>query len=246
MSRGKTIAILQSNYIPWKGYFDLIAAVDEFLIYDEVQFTKNDWRNRNKIVLGGKLHWLTIPVKTSGIFGAPINVIEVSNASWSDSHWQTLAQAYRRAPFFRQMAPAIEAAFQNAGQHPRLSEVNEALLRSLAGMLELNTPLLRADVVPRTTEDPTARLIEICRARGATRYLSGPAARNYLRDDLFNEAGIELLFADYSGYQVYDQDHDPFQHGVSILDTLFRCGPAARDHLKSRREPAAFMVSNAP
>ena len=93
MSGAKKIVILQSNYIPWKGYFDLMAAADEFLLFDEVQFTKNDWRNRNRIVLNGKLHWLTLPVKTAGTFGGAIDQIEVSNANWARVHWSTLKQA---------------------------------------------------------------------------------------------------------------------------------------------------------
>src|SRR5215467_1371033 len=105
MSR-KTIVILQSNYIPWKGYFDLMAAADEFLLFDEVQFTKNDWRNRNRIVLGGRLHWLTIPVRTAGRFGTAIERIEVSVKDWARKHWETLQQAYRGAPHFPFAAPS--------------------------------------------------------------------------------------------------------------------------------------------
>ena len=136
---GTSLVILQSNYIPWKGYFDLMSAADEFVIYDEVQFTKNDWRNRNRIVLNGKPHWLTIAAKTSGAFGLPIDRIEVANRDWSRMHFETLRQAYRKAPFFREMFPPLEIAFMRACELRLLSEVNELFLRSLAQLLGLET-----------------------------------------------------------------------------------------------------------
>jgi hypothetical protein len=242
MSDGKTIVILQSNYIPWKGYFDLMAAADEFLIFDEVQFTKNDWRNRNRIALNGKLHWLTLPVSTAGIFGEAIDRIEVSNANWARSHWDTLKQAYRRAPHYPAIAPRLEAAYRAAAPLTRLSQINEHFLKEIAGMLDLSTAILRADIVPRTTMDPTDRLVEICKSRGAKTYISGPAARNYLKTDAFNQAGVTLNYANYEDYPTYPQAFDPFEHGVSIIDTLMQCGHEARYQFKSLRDRSSFLL----
>jgi hypothetical protein len=238
---GKTVVILQSNYIPWKGYFDLMAVADEFLLFDEVQFTKNDWRNRNRIVLDGRLHWLTLPVRTAGRFGTAIEYINVSDPGWAKSHWDTLRQAYRQAPHFAFAAPALEEAYRTAAGFTRLSEINEHFLRSIATLLGVPTPILPAGIVPRTIEDPTGRLLEICRARGATAYVSGPAARAYLDVSAFHRAGIALYFADYSGYPTYQQGCEPFEHGVSIIDTLMGCGAGARQHLKAFRDPAALL-----
>jgi hypothetical protein len=240
MSR-KTIVILQSNYIPWKGYFDLIAIADEFLLFDEVQFTKNDWRNRNRIILDGRLRWLTLPVRTAGEFGVAIDRVEVSRADWAKAHWATLRQAYRHAPYYSSIAPVLEQAYASAAPLMHLSKINEYLLRSIAALLDLDTPIGRADIVPRTTSDATDRLLEICRARAATDYVSGPAARNYLRIAAFQDAGIALHFADYSGYQTYAQGHEPFEHGVSMIDTLKHCGTDARRHLKAISNRAAFL-----
>jgi hypothetical protein len=240
---GKSIVVLQSNYIPWKGYFDLMQAAHEFLIYDEVQFTKNDWRNRNRIVLDGRLRWLSIPVKTAGRFGLSIEKIEIADPTWGRAHWTTITQAYRRALCFNEVAGELADLYQAAEKLPRLTDVNELLLRGIADLLQINTPILRADIVPRGTDDPTARLVEICRARGATRYISGPAAKTYLNPAAFEEAGIELRFADYSGYIKYDQDLEPFTHGVSVLDLLFRFGPEARTYLKTSQKDVAFLVS---
>lgn len=241
MSGTKTIVILQSNYIPWKGYFDLMAAADEFLLFDEVQFTKNDWRNRNRIFLHGKLHWLTLPVKTAGVFGGAIDEIEVSNANWARAHWDTLRQAYCRAPYYSAIAPILEEAYLSTAPATRLSQINEQFLKAIAGMLDLKTAIRRADIVPRTTADPTDRLVEICKARGATTYISGPAARNYLRADAFTKAGIALHYANYSDYPTYPQDSASFEHGVSIIDTLMQCGHAAKYQLKSLQSRSTFL-----
>ena len=218
-------------------------AADEFLIYDEVQFTKNDWRNRNRIVLDGRLRWLSIPVKTAGRFGLSIEQIEIADPAWIQAHWATITQAYRRARCFDEVASPLADLYQTAGKLLRLTDINELLLRGIANLLQIDAAILRADIVPRGTDDPTARLIEICRARGATRYISGPAAKTYLNPAAFEQAGIELRFADYSGYIEYDQDLDPFTHGVSVLDLLFRFGSEARTYLKTSRKDVAFLVS---
>ena len=238
---GKTIVILQSNYIPWKGYFDLMACADEFLLFDEVQYTKNDWRNRNRIVLNGKLHWLTLPVRTAGSFGAAIHHVEVSKADWAKAHWDVVRQAYRNAPHFRSIAPTLEEDYRATGALTRLSSINEHFLRSIATQLGLGTTIMPASVVPRTTLDPTGRLVEICKARGATDYVSGPAARAYLNIAAFRDAGIAVHFANYDGYPAYEQGLAPFEHGVSMVDTLMRCGHDARRHLRSLERRAAFL-----
>jgi hypothetical protein len=239
--KGKAIVILQSNYLPWKGYFDLMAAADEFLLFDEVQFTKNDWRNRNRIVLGGRLHWLTLPVRTAGKLGAAIHDMEVAKAGWACSHWEKLRQAYRGTPFFSDIAPVLKNAYTYAPTNS-LSAINEHFLRTLMGLLRLDTAVLHASIVPRTTDEPSRRLIEICRARGATAYISGPAARKYLDVVAFHDAGIEVYYADYTGYPAYQQGCTPFEHGVSMVDTLMQCGVAARQHLKSLSQRPSFLV----
>lgn len=238
----KTIVILQSNYIPWKGYFDLMAAADEFLLFDEAQFTRRDWRNRNRIVINGAARWLTIPVASKGHYEAAIRDIEISEPGWAEKHWRSLSLAYGKAPHFSRCAPALEAAYARAGSLARLSEVNLLFLRLLADFLGVGTPLLDAAEIARKADTPTGRLVEICRARGATRYISGPAARAYIEEALFREAGVELRYADYSGYPVYDQAAGAFEHGVSAIDLLMRCGPEARAHLKSVRAPDGLLA----
>lgn len=241
MSAEKSIAILQSNYIPWKGYFDLIAAVDEFLIFDEVQFTRRDWRNRNKIVVQGAVKWLTIPVKTKGRYLEPIEEIETDGHDWAEQHWKTISHAYKRAAYFSEYQATLETTYHKAASLARLTEINELFLRTLVGLVDIATPLNRASTVPRSTEVPTDRLVEICVGRHATEYVSGPAARAYIDPAKFSAAGVSLRYADYSGYPIYEQHATAFEHGVSILDLLMRCGPAVRQHLKSPSDRGAFV-----
>lgn len=238
----KTIVILQSNYIPWKGYFDLMAGADEFLLFDEAQFTRRDWRNRNRIIINGEARWLTIPVASKGNYEAAVRDMEMSDPDWAQKHWRSIAVAYGKAPHFARYAPALEAAYAEAGARARLSDVNRLLLRLIADFLGVATPLLDAGDIPRAAETPTERLVEICLARGATRYVSGPAARAYIDDGLFRAASIELRYADYSGYPLYDQASRAFEHGVSAIDLLMRCGPAARTHLKAVSRPDGLLA----
>lgn len=237
----KTIAILQSNYLPWRGYFDIVAAVDEFLIFDEVQFTRRDWRNRNRIMVQGAPHWLTIAVKTKGKFDVPIKEVEVVDASWAEKHWRTIASAYGKAEYFARYCDALAQAYEQAARLPMLSAINELFLKLLMGFLDLPDRIGHTTSVSRRAETPTDRLVEICVARGADTYLSGPAARAYIEIDKFERAGVALRYADYSGYPAYDQKAPGFEPGVSMLDVLMRCGPAARTHLKSLADRDSFV-----
>jgi hypothetical protein len=241
MTKTKTIAILQSNYIPWKGYFDIIAAVDEFLIFDEVQFTRRDWRNRNRIIIDGAPHWLTIPVSSKGRFNAPIAEMEVSEAGWAEKHWRSIKHAYGKAPFFSLYGPVLEKLYEQAARLALLTEINELFLRRIATILELATEFQRTSQIPRQTDSPTGRLVEICTGRKATAYVSGPAARDYIQTAEFEAAGVALHYANYAGYPTYQQASGSFEHGVSIIDTLMRCGPQTREHLKSIQRPGGLL-----
>jgi hypothetical protein len=238
----KTIAILQSNYIPWKGYFDIIAAVDEFLIFDEAQFTRRDWRNRNKIIIDGKPHWLTIPVASKGRYLAPIAEIEVSEPGWAEKHWRSINYAYGKAAFFSLYGPILEKLYEQAAALPLLTDINELFLRRIATMLDLATRFERTSQIPRQADSPTARLVEICTARKTEVYVSGPAARDYIQTAEFQAAGIALHYADYSAYPTYQQASESFEHGVSIIDTLMHCGPQTRGHLKSVQRPGGLLI----
>ena len=225
----KRIAIVQSNYIPWKGYFDLIHAVDEFVLLDSVQYTRRDWRNRNRIKTPQGLQWLTIPVATKGRYLDAICNIEVSDPGWTERHWRSIAANYARAPHFRRLAPALEDLFLRCHE-TRLSGINRHFLAGLCTLLGIDTPLTWSSEYPMA-DGQTDRLVSICRAAGASIYLSGPSAAAYIEPEKFAAAGVALEYFSYDGYPEYDQLYPPFEHGVSIVDLLLAQGPDARRYM---------------
>ena len=227
----KRVAIVQSNYIPWKGYFDLIRASDDFVLYDEVQYTRRDWRNRNLVKTAAGPAWLTIPVVTKSRYHQRIRDVQVEDPSWAAAHWRRLAQEYRRAPHFAPVAARLAPVYEALAREPMLSRINRALLLEVCAMLGIATPVTTSEDYP-ADGDATGRLVDICRRAGATHYLSGPAARDYLRPELFADAGIVLEYADYSGYPEYPQAHGAFDHRVSVVDLLFNTGADAPRYLK--------------
>jgi hypothetical protein len=228
---GKRVAAIQSNYVPWKGYFDVVNAVDEFILLDEVQYTRRDWRNRNRIKGSQGGQWLTIPVSAKGRYHDRIDEMRVADPCWSERHWRTITHVYRRATCFDEVAPRLEAAYRSLDAE-RLSEVNRALIEVVNDLLGITTPL-RWSTEYETTDSRSARILELCVAAGADEYLSGPAARDYLDVDEFDRSGIRVLWCDYDGYPAYPQLAEPFEHGVSILDLLFNTGSRAREHMKT-------------
>jgi len=237
----KPVAIVQSNYVPWKGYFDLIDRVDEFILLDDVQFTRRDWRNRNRIKTPHGLLWLTVPVRSRGHFHQRIDEVEISESGWAQRHWQTLRHAYGRAPAFGAVAPALEALYEGCHQ-PLLTQVNEHLLRGLCDLLGIGTQISRGARMPAGT-DPTERLVTLCRQAGATEYLTGPASWAYLREEAFTDEGIAVKTMSYGPYPQYAQRHGPFEDRVSVLDVLVHEGADALSYVATRARLAGAAES---
>ena len=226
----KRVAILQSNYIPWKGYFDMIAAVDEFILYDDMQYTRRDWRNRNQIKIPQGQQWLTVPVKVKGKYHQTVRETEIDGTTWAAEHWKTLTQNYRRAPCFAELAPLLEPHYLNC-QHTHLSALNRELIETVCTYLGIATRITNSwdyTLVLGKSE----RLADLCAQAGGTEYISGPAARDYIEDRVFSERGITLSWFDYAGYPEYPQLWGEFTHNVTILDLLFNCGRNAARHMK--------------
>lgn len=227
----KRIAIVQSSYIPWKGYFDLIRSVDEFVLYDDAQFTRRDWRNRNRIKTADGLKWLTVPVEMKGKYGQAIKDTRISDPSWGEKHWKSLVHAYSKAPCFSQCAARIEEVYQDASDEA-LSQINYRFLTAICGILGIDTKITWS-MDYAATGRKSERVLDICGQAGASEYLSGPSARAYLDESLFEEAGIDVIWMEYDGYPEYDQLHPPFEHHVTALDLIFHTGTKAPDHMLS-------------
>lgn len=218
----KTVVILQSNYIPWKGYFDLIHDADLFVFYDDLQFTKNDWRNRNKIKNSSGTQWLTIPV------GADKNrlicEVELTDHRWQKIHWETLRQQYSKCKFFSTYKGIFEEVYLQT-EWRNLSELNQHLIKTISSKV-LGCATEFADSRQfDLSGHKQSRLLDLIKKTGATRYVSGPAAKAYIDERDFEALDIELVWKDYAGYPEYAQKHPPFEHAVSVLDLIFNEGP---------------------
>jgi hypothetical protein len=230
-SAEKRVAIVQSNYVPWRGYFDLIDSVDEFVLLDDAQYTKRDWRNRNRIKTASGTRWLTIPVQVSGRYTQRICDTRVVDERWAETHWSTLCQAYARAACFEAEAPRLEELFATVTS-PFLSDINRHFLTGICRLLGINTPIrVSMDLEPRGVK--SERLLDICVKLGARTYVSGPAARAYLDEDLFLAEGVAVSWFEYGPYPDYDQPHPPFDGGVSIIDLILCAGSHAGQLMRS-------------
>ena len=223
----KKVAILQSNYIPWKGYFDMIAAVDEFILYDDMQFTKNDWRNRNQIKTPQGVQWLTVPVGKD--IGRRIRDVAL-DARWQVKHWKSLESNYRRAPHFDEIAAWLETLYI-AESYANLSQLNRRFIEAICDYFCIKTSVTNSwDYV--LCEGKTERLVDLCVQAGGTEYISGPAAKDYIDEAVFADRGIKLTWFEYAGYPEYPQLWGQFAHGVTILDLLFNCGKDAHRYMR--------------
>lgn len=230
------VAIIQSNYIPWKGYFDLIASVDQLILYDDMQFTRRDWRNRNLIKTPQGTQWLTVPVKVKGKFTQTIRETEIQDPSWAGAHWNTLRANYARATHFQQVSALLEPIYRQ--RFDTISEVNRRFIETICDYLAIDTKIANSWDYS-LAEGKSERLADLCQQAGATTYVSGPAARDYLDEAVFDSLGIAVEWFSYEGYPTYHQQWGEFVHGVSIVDLLFNCGPDAFEAMKYvQRKPA--------
>jgi hypothetical protein len=235
---GKRVAIIQSNYIPWKGYFDILNLVDEFVIYDSVQYTRRDWRNRNRIKTPHGLLWLTIPVKARGNYRQRVAEMRVSDPRWAHRHWRTLSQNYAHAPFFDGYRLWLEELYLGSDDF-LLSAINERFIRGICEVLGITTRI-SLSCVDEPDGNKTERLVQLCQRAGATEYVSGPAGQSYIEEERFALAGIAITYVDYSDYPEYPQLFPPFEQEVSVLDLILNTGPHARRYMKSFPESGSL------
>ncbi|MBO0357362.1 WbqC family protein [Hymenobacter sp. BT186] len=239
----KKVAVLQSNYLPWRGYFDLIASVDEFIVYDDMQYTKNDWRNRNRIRTAHGTQWLTVPVRRNTL-QQRIRDTQVMDRRWADKHWRTLSQAYARASHFQFGREVLADLYAQAAELEYLTDINVLFLTAICDKLGIRTRISRcSDYAYDPTADRSTRLVQLVQAVGGNSYLSGPAARQYLAEEQLTKAGIGVSWMEYAGYPTYPQVHGgPFEPAVSIVDVLFNMGPAAAQYVWKAGQAVATEI----
>ncbi len=215
------VAVHQPQYLPWLGYFDKIRIADVFCYLDNVQYRKNEWQNRNRIKTAQNWQWLTVPVRYR--FPQKINEVEINNSvNWKKKHLQALITNYSKAPYFKDYITPLEDLFTKDWE--LLSEFNIGLLERLREFLNLHDkPAIPASSMV-LRDDPTERLIDICKAVGADTYLAGQDGRTYMDLERFRANGITVITQEFK-HPVYPQLYDEFQSHMSIVDLLFNCGP---------------------
>jgi hypothetical protein len=223
------VGIIQSNYIPWRGYFDFIDSVDLFVFHDDLQYTKGDWRNRNKIKTANGLKWLTVPVHYCQTTQLICETAIDYSTKWQINHKNQIKASYRETPFLSDVLFLLEEAYSYNDK--TISQLNIRLIRMICAYLKIETPFVMSAEYGLTGAK-TERLIQLLNQLGASTYVSGPSANNYLDENLFRESGIDLEYKKYE-YQPYPQNGGDFEGRVSVIDLLANCGPGSTNYLKS-------------
>lgn len=227
----KKVLITQSNYIPWKGYFDSINICDVFVVYDDMQYTKRDWRNRNQIKTKNGLKWLSIPVEVSGKYSQKINETKIADKTWNKSHLDLLKQSYKSANCYLEVFKFIEEIYMTCN-FEYLTEINMHFITKINQFLGITSEIKYSSEFI-LHEEKTQRLVNICSQLNGTDYFSGPAAKDYMEENKFSEKNINVHYFDYSNYAEYDQLYGEFIQGVSILDLIFNTGAKAPLFMKT-------------
>ena len=228
------VVILQPSYIPWRGYFDQIRRADLFVFYDDVQYDKHGWRNRNLIKTSQGKQWITIPVHSKGATeGIPIKDIRIDwSKPWCKKHLNTLTYAYIKAPFFASYQPWLESVYGRKDEFLADFTINTTV--ELARILGISgTRFMRSSEVPDLRGEKTDRVIDVLERVGATHYICGPSASSYMEPEKFDEAGITFEYMQYN-YPGYPQLHPPYDPFVTILDLLFMVGEDALSNIVSQ------------
>lgn len=227
------VGINQSNYLPWKGYFDIIHDVDVFIFYDDVKYTKNDWRNRNKIKGTNGSFWLSVPVSKESV-RFRIDQVQLKDPSWQAKHFESIKSHYHNAPYFDEFIEFLASTYKRK-IWTNLSELNHYTIKEICKRLGIKTEfLLSSDFELQGKK--TDRLISLLKQVDAEYFLTGPKAKEYIEEKKFVDAGIELRYKDYSGYPEYNQLWEKFDHNVSIIDVLLNCGEKSPYYIWGWRE----------
>lgn len=226
-----TAAIHQPNFLPWIGFFYKWIKSDILVLLDDVQFIRRGYTNRVKIKGQEGERWLTVPVIKKGKYYQNINEVEIDkDPARKKKIPGTIRTFYGKAPYFNDYYPGLESILEKDFTY--LAEFNIELLTWLARQLGITTKMARASQMPGIEGQSTQRLVSICKAVGAERYLSGFGGQKYQEEEIFRETNIELLVYDFA-HPVYPQMWGEFLPGLSVLDLLFNTGPGSREIILS-------------
>lgn len=236
------LGVLQPGYLPWLGFFDQLTRCDVFILYDDVLYSKESWRNRNRIKTPGGWCWLTVPVVRKGLNGKPIRDVQVSDqCHWQRDHWRSIRGCYARAPYFDVHAEFFARVYEQPWRF--LVDLDLTIIWYLAAALGIQTNILVSsqerleEEYCRTWQgerDPTGRVAFLCQRLGADCFLEGASGRTFMYPARLKPLGINLEFHDYQ-HPHYRQLFDGFIPYLSVIDLLFNHGPESLDILAGRR-----------
>lgn len=218
------LAVSQSNYLPWLGYFALINKVDTFVVYDSVQFTKNDWRNRNRIKSVNDPFWITVPCLTKGRLGQSIGETQVKQVPWARKHISAMRMSYAKSPFFAWFEDRLFPVLEELQDELSLSRLNQRLLALVVQDLGIPTRIV-TDQAYFLSGDANQKLIHLCKELQASEYVSGPSAAVYLDEEHFSANGVRVTYMDYSPITSFLERHTRRAGSpLSVVDTIAHLG----------------------
>ena len=223
--------MLQPNFLPWKGVFDLINRVDTFVFYDDVQYTHKDWRNRNRILTPKGLEWINVPILKKGKRNQLICDTEIDNSqNWAAKQYKTIELNYKKANYFDAFTDLLREIYLEK-TWGKISDLNIFATRKICHLLGISCEFIKASDLQISGDKNGEKVIKICQQLDCQHFINGPASKAFMNEHLFNHAGISLEYISYH-YPSYQQLHQqPFQHQVSIIDLLFNCGPNSFDYI---------------
>lgn len=231
----KSISIIQPGFLPWLGYYEQMELADVFVHFDDAQFTRQDWRNRNRLKSPDGVSVISVPVQKHEFAKTPINEINIANAHpWSRKLLKQIRSWYGKAEYFDEYFPAFENVLQT--RFARLVDLDYALNEAVRDILGIDTPQYLSSEIPGKSEDRNMKIIDICKHHGADFFYEGQSGMNFIDLAMFNRNGIQVVFQDYQ-HRPYRQLWGAFESHLSVLDLLLNCGPQSRDVLLSSPAP---------
>ena len=219
------ITIHQPEHLPWLGLFNKIAKAEKFVILDSVQYEKNYFQNRNRILGTNGVQWISIPVSNKGHMDGSIATTLIAtdpkNAKWKEKYLQTITQSYKKYPYFNDVYPLLEKAINTDTEY--FCEINIAIIKSFCDALDIHPEYIRSTEL-NVDGLKSSLILDICKEVGTDVYIAGPSGRDYLDMKSFEDAGITVKFNDYH-HPVYPQKRtDEFISHLSALDLFMNVG----------------------
>jgi hypothetical protein len=244
----KKVVILQPGYLPWLGFFDQMLRADVFVLLEDVQYTVRDWRSRNRIKTADGVLWLTVPVRAKGVRTKLIKEVEIDNQqNWQRAHLKNFETFYRKAEYFDEIISTVNDIYHK--KYRFLIDVDMDFILKVKEYLSIPTKLFFSSTL-NSAAMKDEKLLSVCKSLDATHYMSGTAAQNYLREDIFADEGIVVEWQDFCHpfyNQLWIQKHGFVSH-LSIIDLLFNHGKTSLDILSGKRlipQPEGITVTHA-